>query len=146
MALSLAHKNSPNMRPIFWMVMLAGMSLLIRWPALQNGGFHNEDVAGITYNADLLLNHFKPLVDNVEYKAPGSFFLSALAWHSFGRSLVTLQWCVFLLSLAAAFGVFRLVSLLYDARRGRYAAFLYIVLSPITDSMDANYGAWMIAP
>ncbi|MEE2789897.1 MAG: glycosyltransferase family 39 protein [Myxococcota bacterium] len=129
-----------------WLFGLVGLALVLRWPALQNPGFHNEDVAGITYNADLLMNQFIPLVDNLEYKAPGAFFLSAFAWLSLGRSIVTLQWIVFLLSLLAAFGVHRLVTLLYDRRRGEIAAALYVVLAPITDSMDANYGAWMIAP
>ncbi|MCA9539711.1 MAG: hypothetical protein KC620_12530, partial [Myxococcales bacterium] len=73
------------------LLLLAGLALWLRWPALSTEGFHNEDAAGITYNADLLLRGLVPYLDDLEWKAPGSFYLSALVWSVFGRSIVALQ-------------------------------------------------------
>ena len=68
------NKAAPiKMSEVICLGILTGIAIFMRWPAVNNSGFHNEDVAGITYNADLLINGFLPLVDNLEYKAPGAF-------------------------------------------------------------------------
>ena len=54
-------------------------------------GLGNHDVAGITYNADLLLRGGLPYVDTVEIKAPGTFYLVAAAFQLFGRSVWTVH-------------------------------------------------------
>ena len=70
------NKAAPiKMSEVICLGILTGIAIFMRWPAVNNPGFHNEDVAGITYNADLLINGFLPLVDNLEYKAPGAFCL-----------------------------------------------------------------------
>jgi len=103
-------------------------------------------VAGITLNADLILNGQLPLVDNVEYKAPGTFYLTAGIWSVFGRSMDTLQTTAKYWSILSMLGIFWTGFLLYGRRAGCIAAFIYVLVSPVTDSIDANYGAWMIAP
>ena len=129
-----------------WCLLLAGAALLLRWPALGLEAFHNEDTAGIAYNADLLLRGGLPLVDNVEMKAPGSFYLSAMAWSLFGRSLTVLQAVACGWAILGAIGIYVGGRLLYDRRAGLIASLLYTVAAPITDSIDINYGAWMMAP
>lgn len=128
-------------------LLLAGLALWLRWPALGTEGFHNEDAAGITYNADLLRRGLLPYVDNVELKAPGSYYLSHWAWALFGRSIVTLQQLAAAWAVLAMAGIYLGGRLLYDTRKaGFFAALLYTLGAPISDSIDINYGAWMIAP
>ena len=131
---------------VLWCLLLAGLALLVRWPALGLEAFHNQDTAGIAYNADLLLRGGLPLVDNVEMKAPGSFYLSAMAWSLFGRSLTVLQAVACGWAILAAIGIYVGGHLLYDRRAGLIASALYTIAAPITDSIDINYGAWMMAP
>jgi hypothetical protein len=127
-------------------MILVGIGLWLRWPALATEGFHNEDVAGIALNADLLLNGLVPLVDNLEYKAPGTFYITALVWSVFGRTLIALQWVGVFWSIMATLGIFAVGRILYGRKAGVVAATIYVLVAPITDSIDVNYGAWMIAP
>ncbi len=125
---------------------LSGIALWLRWPALFTEGFHNEDAAGIAYNADLLRRGLLPMVDSLELKAPGSFFVSWLSWGAFGRSVATLQRVACAWALLAGAGVYVGGVLLYGRRAGVVAALIYTVFAPITDSIDINYGAWMAMP
>ena len=125
---------------------LAGLALWLRWPALSTEGFHNEDVAGITYNADLLRSGMLPLVDNLELKAPGSFFMTAGIWAAAERTIVSLQRFMCFWSILAMWGIYAGGLLLYGRRAAFAAGLLYCVGAPISDSIDINYGAWMIAP
>lgn len=135
-----------------WIVDLAALTICalttiwLCWPGLQTAAFHNQDVAGITYNADLILAGQVPYHSNLEFKAPGSFFLTAFAWTVGGRSLTTLQWAACLWSILGAFGVFVVGRLLYDRLAGALAAGLYVVYAANIGSMDANYGVWMATP
>lgn len=150
--MSQAPSSTPPSRPL-WVIDaavilgLCGLTLWLRWPSLWTEGFHNEDAAGIAYNADLIRHGMRPLVDNLEYKAPGSFFLSWMGWSLFGRSLATLVRLACFWSMLAAVGVYVGGRLLYGRRReAAVAGLLYAALSPVTDSIDINYGAWLITP
>lgn len=126
--------------------LLCGVALAIRWTGMNNDAFHNEDVAGITYNADLLRAGGLPYKDDLEWKAPGSFYMVWGIWEVFGRSLVAIQRFMAGWAALAAVGIYVGGVLLYGRRAGALAALLYAIGSPITDSIDVNYGAWMIAP
>ena len=126
-----------------WLLALTALAVWLRWPALGTEGFHNEDVAGITYNADLLRHGLLPLVDNIELKAPGSFWLAWFSWGAFGRSIVVLQRVMCAWAIFGMVGVYVGGRLLYGRRSGAVAALLFCVFAPITDSIDINYGAWM---
>ncbi|MCB9546381.1 MAG: glycosyltransferase family 39 protein [Myxococcales bacterium] len=131
---------------VLGLLALAGLAVWLRWPALSCEAFHNEDAAGITYNADLLRRGLVPMVDSLELKAPGSFFLSWLSWEVLGRSLTTLQQVACVWAILAAFGIYAGGRLLGGRTAAGAAALLYTLAAPITDSIDINYGAWMIMP
>lgn len=126
---------------------LISIHFWLRWPALFLDYFHNEDSAGITYSADLILRGGLPLIDTIEMKAPGSFFLLAGWWSCVGRSLQSAQLLVCLWSLLAALGVGLGTWVIYrHIPSALFGMSLYIFLSPFTDSIDINYHAWMITP
>ena len=121
--------------------------LWIRWPALNLPYFHNEDTAGITYSADLILRGGLPLIDTVEMKAPGSFFVLAGWWSWVGRSIESAQLLGVVWSWMAMMGVMVGAWILYARKfTAIVAGGLYLYLAPFTDSIDINYGAWMITP
>ncbi len=128
------------------LLILGAVVLWLRWPALHNPGFHNEDAAGITYSADLLRHGGLPLVDTVEAKEPGSFFLLWGVWGAFGRSLPVANGLAVAWSLLAMLGVWLGGRLLYGRAAGLAAALVYAVCAPVTDSIDINYNGWMMAP
>lgn len=125
---------------------LTALAIWLRWPALSTEGFHNEDAAGITYNADILRHGLLPMVDNVEVKAPGPFYLAWMVWGLFGRSIVALQGFACFWSVLSMWGIYAGGRIMYGARAAGVAALLYCMAAPISDSIDINYGAWMIAP
>ena len=49
-------------------------------------------------------------------------------------------------SILAMWGVYAGGRILFGAKAAGVAALLYTFGAPITDSIDINYGAWMIAP
>ena len=119
----------------------------IRFPALSLDFFHNEDSAGITYSADLVLRGGLPYIDTVEMKAPGPFFVLAQWWSWFGRSIASAQGLMFIWSFMASIGIGLGSWFLYrSVWSAIITSLLYIYLAPFTDSIDINYGAWMIGP
>ncbi len=131
---------------IGYVCLLGLAALVLRSPSYGTAGFHNEDAAGITYNADLLLRGLLPLRDSVEFKGPGAFYLVWAFFAAFGRSLTVL-------TVAAAFWSVGCTALLYLTGRALYgiraagvAALLYTLGSPSIDSIDINYHAWMSLP
>lgn len=108
--------------------------------------FQNEDVAGITYNADLLLHGKVPLLDDLEYKAPGPFFLTAGVFELFGRSIPVLEHFGVLWSAFAALGMLFGGVMLFGLWPGLVAALIYATYAPVLDSMTVNYNSWMITP
>lgn len=127
-------------------LLLGLLCLWLRQPALEQDVFRNEDVAGITYNADLLLHGKLPLVDSLELKEPGSYFVTAGVWRIFGRSLTVLQAFGVFWAWLAAVGVLVAGQQLFGLGAGIVAALIYTLLAPISDSLDVNYNAWMMTP
>jgi len=115
-------------------------------PACQSNGFHNEDAAGILYSAKLINQGGLPLIDTLELKAPGSFFVTAIFWRIFPESIAAVQILGMVWSILAMLGIYAGGRVLFDSRAGLVSATAYMLLSPIMDSMDINYGAWMITP
>jgi hypothetical protein len=128
-------------------LLLCTLHLCLRMHVVDLPYFHNEDVAGITYSADLLLQQKLPLVHTVEMKAPGSFFILASYWHLFGRSIQNAQILGVLWSLCTMLNVFWGGYLISRSLKIAWGiALIYTLYSPFLDSIDINYSAWMIMP
>ena len=109
--------------------------------------FQNEDIAGITYNADLIGRGKLPYVDNYELKAPGSFFALHWIWKISGRSLQSIERFGTWWALVAALGVCVTGWLLFSSyASGLIAALIYCLCAPYIDSITVNYNAWMATP
>ena len=128
------------------LLLLLGLTLALRWPALGTEGFHNQDAAGIAYNADLLRHGLMPLRDSVETKAPASFFAAWGLWTAFGRSLSLLVWAGAALAWLSALALHGAARSLWGPRAGLVAATLYTLASPVPDSIDFNYQTWTALP
>ena len=126
--------------------LLTALGLYLRWPVTEVDMFRNEDVAGITYNADLLRHGKVPLVDNLEYKAPGAFFLVHGVWKIWGRSMASMETFGMVWVLLAAAGVFVAGRFMFGYASGLVAGLIFAVYAPLCDSMTVNYNTWMIAP
>ena len=122
------------------------LALILRSPSFATAGFHNEDAAGITYNADLLLRGLLPLRDSVEFKGPGAFYLVWAFFELFGRSLTALTVVAAFWSVACTALLYLTGRALYGVRSGAIAAVLYTLVSPSIDSIDINYHSWMSLP
>jgi hypothetical protein len=139
--------SSSKVWTCFALVILSIFHFWLRKSAISLPYFHNEDTAGITYSADLILRGGLPLVDTVEMKAPGSFFLLAGWWSMVGRSLENAQLLAVIWSYLATLGIGVGTWVLYRSTWATlFSMLMYISLAPFTDSIDINYGAWMITP
>ena len=102
----------------------------------------NPDIAGILYNAELLLDGGLPYRDTAEIKPPGSFFIVAGLIGAFGRDLGTLQWVhtVWLLVGAPA------IWLAVGSEHRLAAAIGTAVYLFYVGMFTYNYSSWMIVP
>jgi hypothetical protein len=107
-------------------------------------GFRNLDVAGIVYNARLLLMGKLPYLDSAEVKPPGAFVLLAPALALLGMRGVWLLAVVWgaLTSLAAG----ALAKACYGDKWGRRVALLHAAASVVANDADINYSFWMALP
>ncbi len=140
---------STTYHTILTCVCLAFLTILGKWVRAPGADFNkmrNQDIAGITYNADLLRHGKVPLVDSLEFKAPGSFFVTWMLWAANGRSMETLHRFAVVWAILASIGVFFAGRLMFGYASGIFAALIYIFYSPITDIMTVNYNTWMITP
>ncbi|TPV95008.1 MAG: hypothetical protein B7733_12340, partial [Myxococcales bacterium FL481] len=105
--------------------------------------FPNPDMAGMAYNADVLLRGGLPYRDTVEFKSPGTFFVYAACFAAFGRALMPIQIAYAGWLASGAVAVWLASRHLYrDSGGGRgLAAGLYLGL---TASFAPNYAAWMV--
>ena len=136
----------PWAREAAFLLLLGAVAIALRWPSFGTNGFHNEDAAGITYNADLLARGLVPLKDDVEFKGPGAFYLVWAFWSVFGRSITVLTKVVAFWSVGVTVAVYLTGRVMFGWRAAAVAATLYTILSPTTDSIDINYHAWMALP
>lgn len=119
--------------------------------------FPNPDIAGITYNAEVLLAGGLPYVDTVEIKPPGAFLLAAAAISTFGRSLEAVQLLFALWLGLGALGVWLASNAIHEPHdadaqpharaTARRAAALAAMVALVTMAMFTyNYSAWMAPP
>lgn len=150
---------SPTTWGIVAFCLVAGFSLFFAIRAAQPiEGLGNHDIAGIAYEADLLLRGQLPYRDSIELKTPGSFFLVAAAWALAGRSAATLNTACVLWVLLGTLAVFVAAFTSYGCkgtglnsgwdldlgvRCGAVASALYLASSA---QFESNYSTWMMPP
>lgn len=150
---------SPATWGILAFCLVAGFSLFFAIRAAQPiEGLGNHDIAGIAYEADLLLRGQLPYRDSIELKTPGPFFLVAAAWALAGRSATTLNTACVLWVLLGTLAIFVAAFATYgrkgtglasgwDAdvgvRCGAVASALYLASSA---QFESNYSTWMMPP
>jgi hypothetical protein len=111
--------------------------------------FDNPDIAGIAYNADIILRGGLPYRETVDLKPPGTFFVFAGTFALLGRSLGAVQLVYAGWLLLGAPAVWLAAKSLYgdDPRGGRHApavaTFVYLLSA---GQFDYNYSSWMMPP
>jgi Dolichyl-phosphate-mannose-protein mannosyltransferase len=110
--------------------------------------FGNNDIAGIAYNAEILLDGKLPFRDTVEYKSPGPFFVFAAVFGLVKRDLRAVHVIFALWLLAGAMGVWSAARALYREADSRavsaaLATMLYLLSA---GQFDLNYSSWMVTP
>ena len=143
----LASPATSNARALSRWILLLGL-LLFLWGRykLPPGEFSNADIAGITYNADLLIDGKLPYIDSIEGKAPGTFFLAALVFRVFGRGLHPLWWFFLAWQLLGAFAVWVGARALYHPSERLSAAVATALFLASAGQFDLAYTAWMTTP
>jgi hypothetical protein len=106
--------------------------------------FRNPDVAGIVYNARLLLSGELPYAASAEIKPPGAFFLFAPLLTFGGMRAVWGAAVVWGALLSLATGL--LATFVWGERAGPRAAVLHAACAVIASDGDINYSFWMATP
>ncbi len=127
------------------LVVLAGLSVWLRWPGLTQGGFASHDVAGMLHEALVLRDGALPYVDSIELKAPGTFYLGAWLAGD-GGDIGRFQVWANLWAVATLLVVGRIAWRAWGPAAAVVAAGLYGLHDAHLDSMDANYVTWAQLP
>jgi len=106
--------------------------------------FRNPDVAGIAYNARLLVTGALPYVNSAEIKPPGAFLLFAPLLALGGMRAVWAAAVVWGASLSLATGA--LAAAVWNKGAGPRAAVLHAACAVIASDGDINYSFWMATP
>ncbi len=130
------------------LLLLIGCVLLCHTAAHLHGiwhpAFRNLDVAGIVYNARLLLAGKLPYVDSIEIKPPGAFILFA-PWLALGGLRGVWIFSVFWAagtSLATGW----LAGCCWGKRWSSWVALLHASGAVLASEGDINYSFWMTLP
>ena len=126
-------------------LVMLGVALLLATRAFHRiPGLGNADIAGILYEADILLNGGVPYRDTMDMKSPGTWFLFAAIFRFVAREIWAVQavytaWC-----LLAAPAIWLAGRALYGERvHAAWAVLLYLAAVGL---FDLNYSAWMTTP
>ena len=106
--------------------------------------FRNPDVAGIAYDARLLLHGELPYVASAEIKPPGAFLLFAPALALGGMRAVWAMAVLWGSALSLATGA--LAGAAWGRAAGPRAAVLHAACAAIASDGDINYSFWMATP
>lgn len=106
--------------------------------------FRNPDVAGIAYNARLLVTGALPYANSAEIKPPGAFLLFAPLLALGGMRLVWAAAVLWGTSLSLATGA--LAGAVWGKNAGPRAAVLHAACAVIASDGDINYSFWMATP
>lgn len=115
----------------------------IRW-RLHGDAVANPDIAGILYNADLILDGGLPYRDTAEIKPPGAFGIVAIAIALFGRGLGALQTVYSGWLLLGALAIWVAAVAEGGAKRRIAAAIAVAVYLFYIGMFTYNYSGWMV--
>ncbi len=120
----------------------AGVLLLVATRVCHPiAGLGNADIAGIFYEADMIVGGGVPYVDTIDMKPPGSFFVVAAIFDCLGRELVVVQWVYTLWAALAGPAIWVAARALYG--RKQTAAVAVLLYLAWVGTFDFNYSAWM---
>lgn len=145
--MQLAERRPAPSQSLAWAVALVtalGCHLAWHSHGIRSGYFQNMDVAGIVYNARLLLAGRVPYVDSVEIKPPGAFLVFA-PWLALAGLKAVWGFSV-LWAAATSLATGWLGSLCWGAKSGPRIAMLHAAGAAIAADGDINYSFWMTLP
>jgi len=127
-----------------WLLAILACHAVWHAHGIVSSDFQNLDVAGIVYNARLLLAGRLPYLDSVEIKPPGAFLLTA-PWLWFGGLRG-----VWIFSVVWGAGTSLVVgwfaAACWGRRCGWQAALLHAAGAAAVADGDINYSFWMTLP
>lgn len=120
----------------------AGVLLLLATRACHPiAGLGNADIAGIFYEADLIVGGGVPYVDTIDMKSPGTFFLLAGVFAGLGRELWCVEVAYILWTALAGPAIWVAARALYG--RSETAGLAVLLYLGWIGTFDYNYSAWM---
>lgn len=112
------------------------------------GSFSREigssDIAGITYNADIINKGLLPFRDSLEIKSPAPYYLFAGIFKFIARDIRAVRVVLALWLLLGAAGVWAAAAALYENRLSRALAAGLFLCS--VAHFDINYSSWLVTP
>jgi hypothetical protein len=138
--------RSRDQRVRWLIVSMVAISCHLMWHAhgIRSGRFQNLDVAGIVYNARILLAGKIPYVDSVEIKPPGAFLLFA-PWVALG-GLKAIWWFSVLWATMISLATGWLGAICWGRHWGPRIALLHAAGAAVAADGDINYSFWMTLP
>jgi len=139
--------GAPAERRRWWPVALVvlGVVVLLATRAMHRiPGLGNADIAGILYEAEIIVDGGVPYRDTMDMKSPGTWFLFAAVFRWVAREIWALQAAYVLWCLIAAPAIWLAARALYrDPAVAGAAVLLYLAAIGL---FDLNYSAWMTTP
>lgn len=134
-----------NVRAVLWLVLA---TFLCHVAGQLHGVLHptflNLDVAGIVYNARLLLAGRLPYVDSIEIKPPGAFILFA-PWLALGGLRAVWIFSIFW-ATATSLATGWLGGICWGRRWQRWICLFHASGAVLAAEGDINYSFWMTLP
>ena len=138
---------APAERRRWWPLALVvlGVVVLLATRAMHRiPGLGNADIAGILYEADIILDGGVPYRDTMDMKSPGTWFLFAAIFRWVAREIWALQAAYVIWCLIAAPAIWLAARALYkNTVVAGAAVLLYLAAIGL---FDLNYSAWMTTP
>jgi len=144
--IQLEPERPANMRRQWLIAAVVAQACFLLWHAhgISSARFQNLDVAGIVYNARILLAGKIPYVDSVEIKPPGAFLLFA-PWVALG-GLRAVWWFSAVWGAMTSLAAGWLGAMCWGRKWGPRIAMLHAAGAAVAADGDINYSFWMTLP
>ena len=140
--------SSERDRVVLLVLVLGVVAMLGARLHVLDDEFPNPDIAGIVYNAELILDGGRPYLDTLEIKPPGAFLLTAASISLLGRTLEALQLFHALWLALGAVGIWWAARAIADdeaePQLGPRCAAVGVAVYLVSAAMFSyNYSSWM---